>query len=161
MNKKTSSYAAKIFGSNKSWLITHKSESISDTCYGPFLPLLLYAGTSPVWWKHHSSSLSYLCSHIRDLTIPDCFISLCNNKSTLHPLDYLIFPLRFSEQILHQKCISPQGTVLMAVLTGPNTSISSLNYAFLFIISKTGILSTVTTLRSPLPVCILSLQLKE
>lgn len=78
---------------------------------------------------------------IRDLTIPDCFISLCNNKSILHPLDYLIFPLQFSEQILHQKCISPQGTVLMAVLTGPNTSISNLNDAFLFIISKTGILS--------------------
>lgn len=78
---------------------------------------------SPVQWKHYSSPLSYLCSHIPDLTIPDRFISLCNNKSILHHLDYLIFPLCFSEQILHQKCISPQGKVLMAVLTGPNTYI--------------------------------------
>lgn len=87
-----------------------------------FLPLLLYASTFfPLHYEKKPHSLSYLCSHME--AIPDCFISLCNNKHILHHLAYQIFLPHFSAQILHQKCINSQGMFLMAVLTGLNSDV--------------------------------------
>lgn len=159
-----------ILGLSKSRLITHQKSSfhfirsiISDTCFRVFFTLgfLCRYFSSPVQWKHYSHPLSYLCSHTQ--TIPDHFISLCCNKSILHHLDIwsscLFFQNRYS---IINASVHKGWFWWWFSLNQVAMSISDLNYAFLFIIAETGILSySEHSLQSSPSVCVLSLQQKH
>lgn len=94
----------------------------------------------PCAMKNYSHPLSYLCSHTQ--TIPDHSISLWGNTSILHHLDIwsscLFFLNRYS---IINASVHKGWFWWWFSLDEAAMSISNLNYAFLFIISETGILS--------------------